>query len=138
MACKQRPRPIRPRARSPRRRRRCGRGGFRTSRARPAADRRAEAWPSSLRGASRGASDDRLSGGLSMLIALLIPLGLAFLVNAFVLLRAAIRARAIPKAEAIGLGAVVNFFDTLGIGSFALTTAWFKFRKMVPDRLIPP
>jgi uncharacterized membrane protein YfcA len=36
------------------------------------------------------------------------------------------------------LGAVVNFLDTLGIGSFAPTTAWFKFRRMVPDRLIPP
>jgi uncharacterized membrane protein YfcA len=36
------------------------------------------------------------------------------------------------------LGAVVNFFDTLGIGSFAPTTAWLKFRKLVPDRLIPP
>ena len=43
-----------------------------------------------------------------------------------------------PSAEAIGVGAVVNFFDTLGIGSFAPTTAWFKFRKLVPDRLIPP
>jgi uncharacterized membrane protein YfcA len=73
-----------------------------------------------------------------MLIALLVPLGLAFLLNAFVLLRAAIRQRATPRPEAIALGAVVNFFDTLGIGSFALTTAWFKFRGMVPDRLIPP
>jgi uncharacterized membrane protein YfcA len=36
------------------------------------------------------------------------------------------------------LGAVVSFFDTLGIGSFAPTTAWLKFRKLVPDRLIPP
>ena len=35
------------------------------------------------------------------------------------------------------LGAVTNFFDTLGIGSFAPTMAWFKFRKLVPDRLIP-
>jgi uncharacterized membrane protein YfcA len=33
---------------------------------------------------------------------------------------------------------ITNFFDTLGIGSFAPTTAWFKFRKLVPDRLIPP
>jgi uncharacterized membrane protein YfcA len=31
----------------------------------------------------------------------------------------------------------VNFLDALGIGSFATTTAWFKFRRMVPDRLIP-
>ena len=40
--------------------------------------------------------------------------------------------------EAIVLGAITNFFDTLGIGSFAPTMAWFKFRKLVPDRLIPP
>jgi uncharacterized membrane protein YfcA len=33
---------------------------------------------------------------------------------------------------------VVSFFDTLGIGSFAPTTAWLKFRRMVPDRLLPP
>ena len=43
-----------------------------------------------------------------------------------------------PTLEALALGAVVNFFDTFGIGSFAQTTAWMKFRKMVPDRLIPP
>ncbi len=73
-----------------------------------------------------------------MLIALLIPLGLAILAYVFALARAAIAQRARPNAEALGLGAVVNFFDTLGIGSFAPTTAWFKFRKMVPDRLIPP
>lgn len=42
-----------------------------------------------------------------------------------------------PKPEALGLAAVTNFFDTLGIGSFAPTVAWFRFRKMVPDRLIP-
>jgi uncharacterized membrane protein YfcA len=73
-----------------------------------------------------------------MLIALLIPLGLAILVTAIVLARAAIAARARPTFEALAVGAVVNFFDTLGIGSFAPTTAWMKFRKIVPDRLIPP
>jgi uncharacterized membrane protein YfcA len=36
-----------------------------------------------------------------------------------------------------GVGAVTNFFDTLGIGSFATTTALFRFFKMVPDRIIP-
>jgi len=35
------------------------------------------------------------------------------------------------------LGAVTNFFDTLGIGSFAPTMAWLKLRNLVPDRLIP-
>jgi uncharacterized membrane protein YfcA len=39
--------------------------------------------------------------------------------------------------ESIGLGAVTNFFDTLGIGSFAPTTAYLKLRKMVPDSFIP-
>jgi uncharacterized membrane protein YfcA len=39
---------------------------------------------------------------------------------------------------ALGLiGFVVNFFDTLGIGSFATTTSIFKLRRLVPDRLIP-
>jgi uncharacterized membrane protein YfcA len=73
-----------------------------------------------------------------MLIALLVPIVLAALLFSFVLLRAAIAEHAAPTIEAILLGSVVSFFDTLGIGSFAPTTAWMKFRKMVPDRLIPP
>jgi uncharacterized membrane protein YfcA len=72
-----------------------------------------------------------------MLIALLILLGLAILGYGFALVRAAIAQRVAPGLEALALGAVVNFLDTLGIGSFAPTTAWFKFRRMVPDRLIP-
>lgn len=42
-----------------------------------------------------------------------------------------------PNVEAIGLGAVANFFDTLGIGSFAPSTAWMKLRKMAPDSYFP-
>lgn len=42
-----------------------------------------------------------------------------------------------PNAIQIALGAVTNFFDALGIGSFATTTAAFRFLKMVPDRVIP-
>ena len=72
-----------------------------------------------------------------MLIALLIPLGLAIAAFAIILGRAALRAAARPTGESLVLGALTNFFDTLGIGSFAPTTAWFKFRKLVPDRLIP-
>lgn len=74
----------------------------------------------------------------SMLIALLVPIILATLVFTVVLARAAITGRAWPSLETILLGAVVCFFDTLGIGSFAPTTAWLKFRKLTPDRLIPP
>ncbi len=73
-----------------------------------------------------------------MLIGLLVPLALAILGFAVILLRAAVARRAWPTAEGVVLGAITNFFDTLGIGSFAPTTAWFKFRKLVPDRLIPP
>jgi uncharacterized membrane protein YfcA len=73
-----------------------------------------------------------------MLVALLVPLILAILAYTFILLRAAIASRATPNVEGMVLGAVTNFFDTLGIGSFAPTMAWFKFRKLVPDRLIPP
>ncbi len=42
-----------------------------------------------------------------------------------------------PNPIQLGLGFVTNFFDTLGIGSFAPTTAIFKFFKTVSDRLIP-
>lgn len=42
-----------------------------------------------------------------------------------------------PQPVGLAVGFVTNFFDTLGIGSFAPTTATFKFLKMVPDRLIP-
>jgi uncharacterized membrane protein YfcA len=72
-----------------------------------------------------------------MVYALLALLGLAIFAYGFLLVRAAIAKRVAPGIEAMALGAVVNFFDTLGIGSFATTTAWFKFRRMVPDRLIP-
>jgi uncharacterized membrane protein YfcA len=37
----------------------------------------------------------------------------------------------------VATGFVTNFFDTLGIGSYAPTTALFRFWKMVPDERIP-
>ncbi len=73
-----------------------------------------------------------------MLTVVLVLLGLAVLAYLVALIRAAVAQRVGPNVEALGLGAVVNFFDTLGIGSFAPTAAWFKFRRTVPDRLIPP
>jgi uncharacterized membrane protein YfcA len=72
-----------------------------------------------------------------MLTALLIPLALAVVLYALMLVRAALARRAVPRLEAIALGAITNFFDTLGVGSFAPTMAWLKFRRLVPDRLIP-
>lgn len=54
-------------------------------------------------------------------------------------LRAAKRGRGIrgPTPMELAIGFVVAFFDTLGIGSFAPTTAIFKLRRIMPDELIP-
>ena len=35
------------------------------------------------------------------------------------------------------IGFITNFFDTLGIGSFAPTTSWYKLQNLVPDERIP-
>ena len=42
-----------------------------------------------------------------------------------------------PHPGEIAVGFLTEFGDTLGIGSFAPTTALFKLFKMVPDDLIP-
>jgi uncharacterized membrane protein YfcA len=42
-----------------------------------------------------------------------------------------------PTVAAMSVGAVTSFLDTLGIGSFAPTTALFKLLRIVKDELIP-
>lgn len=42
-----------------------------------------------------------------------------------------------PTAAELGIGFLTDFLDTLGIGSFAVTTALFKLLKTVPDEEIP-
>jgi len=42
-----------------------------------------------------------------------------------------------PDPADVGIGALTAFLDTLGIGSFAPTTALFKFRGKPADELIP-
>ena len=44
---------------------------------------------------------------------------------------------AAPTPLQTAIGFVTAFFDTLGIGSFATTTAVYKLRDMVPVKLIP-
>jgi uncharacterized membrane protein YfcA len=44
---------------------------------------------------------------------------------------------AVPTPLQTAIGFVTAFFDTLGIGSFATTTAVYKLRNMVPVKLIP-
>ena len=72
---------------------------------------------------------------VELLLGGLVLLGGAY---AIALLRvAAKRGQLRPGLESMALGAVTNFFDTLGIGSYAPTTAWLKLRRMVPDSFIP-
>ncbi len=42
-----------------------------------------------------------------------------------------------PGPFGLTVGFVTNFLDTLGIGSFATTTAAYKLRGVVDDRLVP-
>jgi uncharacterized membrane protein YfcA len=42
-----------------------------------------------------------------------------------------------PSLAQTSIGFVTNFFDTLGIGSYATTTSIYKLFRLVPDRLIP-
>lgn len=42
-----------------------------------------------------------------------------------------------PTPRQGGIGFITNFFDTLGIGSFATTTSFFRLWRVVPDRVIP-
>jgi uncharacterized membrane protein YfcA len=51
--------------------------------------------------------------------------------------RAAGNGAAVPSPLEIGIGFITNFFDTLGIGSYAPTTALFRFFRLVPDERIP-
>jgi uncharacterized membrane protein YfcA len=43
----------------------------------------------------------------------------------------------LPSRAQVLIGLVTDFFDTLGIGSFATTTSLFRIFKVVPDRLVP-
>ncbi len=51
--------------------------------------------------------------------------------------RASGNGAAFPSPTETAIGFVTNFFDTLGIGSYATTTAMFRFLRLVPDEKIP-
>src|ERR1039457_5758795 len=73
------------------------------------------------------------------LIGLYVALGLAGIAFVIGAIRAARhrKDRRWPTPVEMVVGFVTDFFDTLGIGSFAPTTAIYKLRRMVPDELIP-
>jgi uncharacterized membrane protein YfcA len=62
--------------------------------------------------------------------------GVAFIIGGIRAARASRTVRPPTPVELI-IGFVTDFFDTLGIGSFAPTTAIYKLRRIVPDELIP-
>ncbi len=68
---------------------------------------------------------------------LFIALGVVAVGYVWIWLNGRGRAPGVPSLFELAIGFVTNFFDTLGIGSFAPTTAIFKFRRMVPDEKIP-
>ena len=49
----------------------------------------------------------------------------------------ALQRAAAPGLAHTAIGFLTNFFDTLGVGSFATTTTIYKLRRLVPDELIP-
>lgn len=77
-----------------------------------------------------------------MIAALLVALGILTVVYVAIWI---VEARKIPAppdagrpdAERIAVGFFANFFDALGIGSFATSTTYFRLRKLVADELIP-
>ena len=77
--------------------------------------------------------------GALVLVALLAVVAAAYILRWWLLERT----RAVadqwrrPQASDLLIGFVTNFFDTLGIGSFAPATAWFKLRARMPDEEIP-
>jgi uncharacterized membrane protein YfcA len=68
---------------------------------------------------------------------LFVALGAFTVFLVWVWLRSKDRAPGTPSIFELFVGMATNFFDTLGIGSFAPTTSIFKFWHMVPDEKIP-
>ena len=68
---------------------------------------------------------------------LFIALGAFTVFLVWVWLRSKDRAPGVPSFVELFIGMVTNFFDTLGIGSFAPSTSIFKFWHLVPDEKIP-
>lgn len=69
-------------------------------------------------------------------LAALVLVNIAFVIGWLVAMRRhGLRGR--PQLPDAAIGALTTFLDTLGIGSFAPTTALLKFRGKVADELIP-
>ncbi len=73
-----------------------------------------------------------------LLLLVLVILALWYIARWFALERTArTESTRIPGPIDLLIGFVFNFFDALGIGNFATTTAAFKFRRQPADELVP-
>jgi len=79
--------------------------------------------------------------GLLALLAALSVVTMAFVSRWYALershIRGCTRSEVRPRSVDVLIGFVTNFFDALGIGNFAPTTAAFRLLKRVPDEEIP-
>ncbi len=76
----------------------------------------------------------------TILLALLGIIAVAFAaywIAAIVATRRAGGERVAPTPYELFVGLVTDFFDTLGIGSFATTTTLYRARRTIDDRLLP-
>ena len=71
------------------------------------------------------------------LLATLVTLGAYFVWQWYRIERRTEHTNVSPGGVRLAIGFVTNFFDTLGIGSFAPTTSLFKLLRVVPDEQIP-
>jgi len=69
------------------------------------------------------------------LLSILSVFGIAFIT--IWVLAARNRKTPFPGIRELAIGFVTNFFDALGIGSFATTTSLFRLLRVVPDENIP-
>jgi uncharacterized membrane protein YfcA len=76
-------------------------------------------------------------GPKAMVLAALALIGAAFLVFWVRALRRRKDDLGPPSTVQIAIGAITDFLDTLGIGSFAITTSLYRATAAVPDRLLP-
>jgi uncharacterized membrane protein YfcA len=72
-----------------------------------------------------------------LLLLVLALVGIVYLTSWIRDLRRAVVGGVTPTPLQSVIGFVTNFFDTLGIGSFAPTTALFRMLRIVPDERIP-
>jgi uncharacterized membrane protein YfcA len=81
-----------------------------------------------------------MNAGIVGLLSALVLMGLWLIGRWWVLERergvTIVQLRALRVDDTV-IGFVTNFFDTLGIGCFAPTTAYFKLRGRIPDEDIP-